>query len=231
MQPIYSPEAPKKDNSTLPIVLVAGAVVLCVCAIGGLVLVGGFAYFNSTAISQNRVPMIYQRPTAIVGPGPTVAVYGDPNVAGTIDDGEVRTTLDIPDGGTSHVQPGTFVQYTSNPPSSGAHYSQPLSAGFYDNAVPDGHIVHSLEHGYVVIWYNCDGLSDDDCQVLKDQIKNLMSYVGGSKLIGMNRTGNMKHLIALTSWGKLAFLDAFDDVFIKSFIATNKLHSPEPSGP
>jgi len=56
------------------------------------------------------------------------------------------------DPGRTHVPLAT---YTVDPPAGGDHDPVPAPAGFYDDAdVPsDGHLVHSLEHGFVIVWY------------------------------------------------------------------------------
>lgn len=56
----------------------------------------------------------------------------------------------------AHVPEGTPITYSTNPPSSGSHY--PIWANFkeYDHPVADGYLVHSMEHGAVVIFYDCD---------------------------------------------------------------------------
>ena len=51
---------------------------------------------------------------------------------------------------------GTKVDYNSNPPTSGPHYEIWTQAGVYDAPKDDRNLVHSLEHGYVIISYNCD---------------------------------------------------------------------------
>lgn len=65
----------------------------------------------------------------------------------------------IADSGREHVADGTIVNYNSNPPTSGSHYADWTRAGVYAKPISDGHLVHSLEHGYVVISYNCLVLS------------------------------------------------------------------------
>ena len=55
---------------------------------------------------------------------------------------------------TDHVPEGQFVSYSTTPPTSGPHWSQPANCGLYDEPVPDARIVHNLEHGNVVISYN-----------------------------------------------------------------------------
>ncbi len=61
----------------------------------------------------------------------------------------------VKDLGRNHVPDGTAVEYNSNPPTSGNHYAEWTRAGVYANPVSDGHLVHSLEHGYVILSYNC----------------------------------------------------------------------------
>lgn len=61
----------------------------------------------------------------------------------------------VKDLGRGHVPEATTVKYNSNPPTSGKHYEVWTKAGVYDKPVADGHLVHSLEHGYIIISYNC----------------------------------------------------------------------------
>jgi hypothetical protein len=96
-----------------------------------------------------------------------------------------RPGEDIPVMQASHIQtdsdPG---QYNSDPPTSGPHYPQPLNAGFYDTnnyKYPAGYLVHNLEHGYVIFWYNCDKLSESACTNLKTQIRTVMVDLGGTQ--------------------------------------------------
>jgi len=62
------------------------------------------------------------------------------------------------DGGREHVTDIYGVKYSSNPPSSGPHFAVWAKPGIYDRLISDGYFIHSMEHGYVVIWYDCDKL-------------------------------------------------------------------------
>jgi hypothetical protein len=76
--------------------------------------------------------------------------------------------------------------YNSDPPTSGLHYAEEAQAGFYDTNIytyPAAYLVHNLEHGYVIFWYNCDLLSESACSDLKSQIKTVIDDLGGTKLI------------------------------------------------
>lgn len=57
--------------------------------------------------------------------------------------------------GRKHLPDGTKVAYNSNPPTSGDHFAEWTKTGVYSSPISDGHLVHSLEHGYIVVSYNC----------------------------------------------------------------------------
>lgn len=56
----------------------------------------------------------------------------------------------------AHVTTGELPElstYPSVPPASGPHNATPLGAGVYDEPPPIDQLIHSLEHGAVVVWY------------------------------------------------------------------------------
>lgn len=66
---------------------------------------------------------------------------------------------DTATGGQDHVGAGVHVDYAQVPPSSGRHFSIPAtvnSRGFYttSDTPPVEQLVHNLEHGYTVAWYD-----------------------------------------------------------------------------
>jgi len=62
----------------------------------------------------------------------------------------------VADLGREHITDISDFEYNSNPPTSGSHFPVWAKKGVYDRVLSDGHLIHSLEHGYVVISYNCD---------------------------------------------------------------------------
>lgn len=62
----------------------------------------------------------------------------------------------LPDEGREHVDIGTEIKYGTNPPTSGNHYAQWTKWGVYDTPKDDRNLLHSLEHGYVIMSYNCN---------------------------------------------------------------------------
>lgn len=138
----------------------------------------------------------------------------------------------------SHFEPGTEIEYSSNPPSSGPHYPLTLNSGFYEEdqgseiPFPESYIVHNLEHGYVVFWYNCSQLSDSDCEELKDQIRDVLSEVGGEKVI-VFPWSNMEEVLVITSWGMVLRFERFDADMAGDFVLENRSNprAPEPNVP
>jgi hypothetical protein len=225
--PVENRAAPRSD---LTLVYVFGGLVL-VCACMGLCLLGialgSIAYLST--LQNHGTPIsawLFMEASPTPHPTPLPAAPGD----GAYETGQVYT---IPEQSRNHVASGTFhVPYTTDPPTSGPHWSTPLSAGVYTSVEADESIVHSLEHGYVVIYYNCTRISLlPSCSDVVDQLQAIYDSYGGYKIIAVPRP-DMPYAIALTSWMRLAYLDDFDVLFIQDFINTNRESTaPEPSGP
>jgi hypothetical protein len=124
-------------------------------------------------------------------------------------------------------------QYNSDPPTSGLHYAEEANVGFYDSnnyKFPSGYLVHNLEHGYVIFWYNCDLLDEAGCTSLKGQIKTTMNDLGGTKLIAYPWPSLTTPLV-ITSWGRLEKFESFDADKAKAFYRANLNKAPEPDAP
>ena len=143
----------------------------------------------------------------------------------------------FPQQARTHIQVSDpHEPYNSDPPTSGAH-AAPVNGGFYDTAPPDENLVHNLEHGYVIIWYNCDALDETQCAELKgkvqaaiDQARPVVVTTGAKKLVAVPRS-NLDAQIALTSWGRLYKLATFDEVQIQAFINDFRNKAPEAGVP
>jgi len=124
-------------------------------------------------------------------------------------------------------------QYNSDPPTSGPHYAEEARAGFFDNnnyQFPAGYLVHNLEHGYVIFWYNCDLLDESGCTNLKEQIKTIIDDLGGVKLIAYPWP-SLDVPLVLTSWGRLQRFETFNAEQAKAFYRSNLNKAPEPDAP
>ncbi|HSK27783.1 MAG TPA: DUF3105 domain-containing protein [Jiangellales bacterium] len=76
-----------------------------------------------------------------------------------------------PSGEADHRPDGEVVSYESVPPASGPHYAvpAPFTRKFYTPAdAPEvERLVHNLEHGYAVVWYD-PAVLDEQEQTLRD---------------------------------------------------------------
>jgi hypothetical protein len=114
--------------------------------------------------------------------------------------------------------------YNSDPPTGGWHYDTPWDPGFYEQPVADEYLVHNLEHGHVVISYDCSKLAD--CESAKVQIRQLMQRYNNWKLVAVPRV-NADAAIALTAWGWLEKLDGYDEAKMTAFINAWRDRGPE----
>jgi hypothetical protein len=126
--------------------------------------------------------------------------------------------------------------YHSNPPAGGAHYPEDFPAKFYQETdltslpkYPEGYLVHSLEHGYVIFWYNCN-ISGTNCASLKQSIQNVINNVGATKIIAFPWT-TMDVPLAITSWGRILKMPTVDETVMRQFVVHNRLQAPEPDAP
>lgn len=136
-----------------------------------------------------------------------------------------------------HFKDGDPVESPTDPPTSGSHYGSPMQAGFYTEESPeyvagdhDGYILHSLEHGYVTFWYNCDLLKEQECDSLLSDIRKTMDEFNGQKLIAFPRP-SISHPLVMTSWEQLQEFETYDADLARKFIKVNQPRAPEPYAP
>ncbi len=87
-----------------------------------------------------------------------------------------------------HVVEGTQITYMHNPPTSGCHYSlgggaAPLKPGIYPSTntkLTPEYWVHNLEHGYIVVTFNCPSGCTADLQTLQSWFLTLPPDAGGA---------------------------------------------------
>jgi hypothetical protein len=135
--------------------------------------------------------------------------------------GEVALLQD----GRDHVAETQRVVYTFNPPTSGNHWAQPAQWGFYKTNPPaDEKLVHNLEHGAVIVWYNPDKLTEAEYNELF-AIYQQMSQDEFRTLLVARPSLDTK--VAMTSWGFQLKLDTIDKDALLGFQSRHKLRGPE----
>ncbi len=131
-------------------------------------------------------------------------------------------TETLPDEGRWHLEPGEHWEYRSTPPTSGPHDPKWIRAGFYPTVQRPEKLVHSLEHGDVVIYY--DRPAPDVRVTLKQWAKGHSGKWDGvivTPLPGLGRG------IVLTAWRKRLRLDPFDAARAQAFLDAFLGHGPE----
>ncbi len=126
-------------------------------------------------------------------------------------------------GPATHVTNVSELQITpGQPPAGGPMFPQTTRQGVYDNPIPDGNAIHSLEHGLVWISYSPDLVDDATVSALEDIAGDFRRDV-----IVSPRPDNAMP-IAAVSWGRILRLDEIDAEQIRAFVSTNRNRSPEP---
>jgi hypothetical protein len=131
------------------------------------------------------------------------------------------------------IDPNEIVKYATNPPTTGRHYEIPAEEGAYGEAPRDTALVHTMEHGRVIVWFKPSLPTDEraDLKALYDEDTYQTALVPRA---------NMPYAVAATAWngdpkpngtGQLLTCDRFDpQVFdaIRAFRDENRGRGPEP---
>lgn len=146
----------------------------------------------------------------------------------------VGVEIAIPNEGAAHVPAGTQVAYAARPPASGPHWSSrnppaPVQPGFYDKTLEEEQWVHNLEHGYVVILYDCRSLCDD---AFLDDLRQLAASLAPSEIYGYAKVviapyDGLPYLLTCVAWDVQLHLDTLDDVSIRDFYERHLDRGPE----
>ena len=140
-----------------------------------------------------------------------------------IGDGTLDRVERHADHGTSgHLSPGERINYGSGTPTSGRHDGRPVSPGFYGSVKAPTQLVHSLEHGMVVVYY--DRLEADAMASLEDWSG---LYAGPFSGIVVVRQPGLGEKLVLNAWRKSLTLDQFDAPAAAAFIDAYRGRGPE----
>ena len=158
-----------------------------------------------------------------LGPGPGTLDAGDAPATGGVCESVTEAS---PPTSWNHLTPCDPVTYDTNPPSGGDHYFVWAAYHSYDFAVPPGFLVHSLEHGAVIYWYNCpDGCSDEVAQaeafIGELPTDPLCAGQGVERRVILVPSPDLPARWAASAWGFTLKADCFDRVGMRSFYDTH----------
>lgn len=136
----------------------------------------------------------------------------------------------IPTLGRTHIsQNSPTPSYNSVPPTSGAH-SGATRWGYHQAEIPEINQVHNLEHGGILIQYNCDRLGPEtSCAQLLGALRPVFDKARREvhKKIILAPYGKLERPIALTAWTWLQYLDEVDEAAILTFADRHINNAPE----
>ena len=135
-----------------------------------------------------------------------------------------------PTQGNTHIPQGSAspIEYNTTPPTSGPHYPGVAPWNIYDEPVRYEQVVHNMEDGGVIVYYQCE----DGCPALREQLAEVVQpflNLGRHVLMTPNEPNwtafgsqsahkDMAARIALTAWQRLDKFDEFDAARIRAFI-------------
>ncbi len=124
--------------------------------------------------------------------------------------------------GGGHLGLGQTRTYPSRFPTSGSHHSVPTEPGVYQDQQPAIHLVHALEHGHIVIYYDKPGGA-----VLETLRRWTKLYSGHWDGVVATRMSGLGRKIVLTAWTKSFSQAEFDRPAAAAFIDAFRGRGPE----
>ena len=110
------------------------------------------------------------------------------------------------------VHTESIVDYDLRPPAGGMHNPVWWNCGFYDEALPDEHVVHDLEHGAVWLAYAPD-LDAADVEVIHDLAR------ANAKVIAAPYPSLAEgEAVVATAWARQLRLDDVNDPRLAEFV-------------
>lgn len=146
--------------------------------------------------------------------------------------GECSAVLRSYDGATAaHHAECSDIEYATSPPVFGNHYPSWAAYQSYDFPVPLGYLVHDLEHGSVVLFYDCP----EGC---KAEVAEAQAFIDALPadprcsadvrvqvvLVPRPRLGSRW---AASAWGHSLNADCFDSAVFGQFYAEHVGRGPE----
>lgn len=124
--------------------------------------------------------------------------------------------------GRGHLTPGQTQRYRSRFPTSGIHEPVWTTPGVYDLPPPPTRLVHALENGHIVIYYDEPGeAAMATIEAWLDLYSAPWNGIVATKMLGLGRK------LVLTAWTRRLDLDPFEPAAAAHFIDAFRGRGPE----
>lgn len=130
--------------------------------------------------------------------------------------------------GNAHIPQNTIVTvvYNNTPPTSGPHYGSLAEWGIYTEPLPYQVLLHNMEDGGVIVYYQCPDGCPETVEALTEIVKAYIDR-GQRVVLAPNAPGwsngvtgheDMGAKIAVTAWNRILKMDEVDADRIRVFI-------------
>jgi hypothetical protein len=130
-----------------------------------------------------------------------------------------------------HLPDCSAVSYATNPPSSGPHYGTWAAYQVYEEPVPHGFLVHSLEHGGVVFFYSCTDCADEvaRARAVIDAlpVDAACASTGVSRRLILTPDPLLSTRWAAAAWGVTLQAECFEEAVFDAFARTHYAQGAE----
>jgi len=142
------------------------------------------------------------------------------------DEQYIRDVEEFESEGRDHV--GYEVRYAQTPPLSGPHSEQWVESGYYEQTQPAERLVHSLEHGAVVVYYDPEEITDEGREDLQEKSR---TYTGTwtSFIAVRSPEESPEAPYTLTAWQHRLRLSEYRPDAVRAFLAEYLGRGPENS--
>ncbi len=135
-------------------------------------------------------------------------------------------------GSTAHLDPAAAPSpaelYPERPAHSGPHFGMPMApVGFVEDGVDERAVLHNLEHGSVIAWFDPAAIEDQGRDELERWVRdrNRAGFNLGGGGVGVIASpfpdGLDGHAVAFRAWGAATDCAHFDATVADAFLASN----------
>ena len=123
----------------------------------------------------------------------------------------------------THIDVGTpHDPYNSSPPTSGPHYEIPAETKFFPEQIPVEQVIHNMEHGQIVIFFQPDAESE-----IVTQVEQVVAQEPAATVAAPYTDIESPYQLVLTAWGALQRCEQVSQEVVDDFRREYQGEGPE----